>query len=95
MKSKWKIKAISVEPKEITGKEMNQRIEERGSLSNQRKEIERRIQSIEAKIEALTERLSQLPKSVSAEPIFRQLEVLQNGLKGEQERLSWSVVRIS
>jgi site-specific DNA recombinase len=47
-----------------------------------------RIKVIDSKIEALAERLSQIPKTVSATPIFKQMEKLEALKKDEQERLA-------
>lgn len=75
----------------MTSDQMKRRIFEkvraRHGKNPNRVEIERikaKVQGVASQIEALTERLAELPKEVSAVPIYRQLEKLQ-GIKQDYE----------
>lgn len=46
-----------------------------------------KIRYIESQLEALAERLSELPKSISAAPIYQQMEKLEKQRAGEGERI--------
>ena len=51
----------------------------------QEKALKAKIYGIHSQLDALAERLSELPKSVSAVPIYKQMEVLESRKK-EHER---------
>ncbi|MBX9769158.1 MAG: recombinase family protein, partial [Bdellovibrionales bacterium] len=49
--------------------------------------IQGKIHSISSQIDALAERIAQLPKTISAEPFYKQMEKLQASKTGEEEKL--------
>ena len=63
-------------------------LHEKRSKSPESKKIEDKIKSIDSQIEVLAERLSELPKFVSATPIYRQMERLETAKQEELKRLS-------
>lgn len=61
------------------------------SENPQRKDQDRlkaKVMGLQSQLEALAERLSELPKSVSATPIYKQMERLESLLKEHQEQLA-------
>src|SRR5690606_30970470 len=54
----------------------------------ERKKAEARIKTLQSQLDVLAERLAELPKSVSPDAIYRQMERLENLRRTEQGRLA-------
>lgn len=78
----------------VTDQKCTQRVlekaREKHAIDPKRKDIERlkaKTKGINSQLEALSERLAELPKSVSAAPIYKQMERLQTLLTEHEEHL--------
>jgi len=56
--------------------------------NSESKSIQERIRSYEGQLEVLAGRLAQLPKTVSAAPVFKQMERIEGSKREEQKRLA-------
>lgn len=72
---------------ESFAKRVFEKVREKHTENPHRKDLERlkaKIMGVNSQIDALSERLSELPKSISASPIYRQMEKLEQ-IKNEHE----------